>query len=133
MKGILIIYILTVSSSYSENKELPADMFYDVVEYWITDSNAYRIKTYSTDLDIHVYQFRIDNLDNGLKLADKNTQDNYGDIIKKRVKLELNGNETKEQLDSILKGNGLEGRFEINEFVFWNPDRREYRTMTEPK
>lgn len=133
MNGVLIIYILTVSSSYSKNKELPADKFYDVIEYWLTDSNAYRIKTYSKDLDIHVYQFEIDNLDVGLKLADKNTLDNYGEVIKKRVTLELNSNDTKEQLDSILKANGLEGRFEINEFVFWNPDMREYRTKTEPK
>ena len=72
-------------------------------------------------------------MNNGFKLAKKNTLDNYGDVIKKRVTLELNGNETKERLDSILKENGLEGRFEINEFMFWNPDMREYRTKTEPK
>jgi len=133
MKGILIIYILSISSSYSDNVELPADKYFDVIEFWITDSSAYRIKTYSKDLDIHVHSFKVDNKNEGIIVAEQTTPNSYGDIIKKVIKIELIGNETDEQLEGILKENGLNGKFEIKDFVFWNPDLREYRTLTKPE
>ncbi len=58
MKGTIIIYILSISSLYADNTEYPAEDYYDVIEYWITDSIAYRIKTFSLDQDIHVQTFK---------------------------------------------------------------------------
>ncbi len=133
MKGILIIYILSISSSYSDNIELPADKYFDVIEFWITDSSAYRIKTFSKDLDIHVHSFKVDNQKEGVKVAEQMTPNSYGDIIKKEIKIELNGNESEKQLKDILRDNGLNGDFEIKDFVFWNPDSREYRTKSKPQ
>lgn len=133
MKGTLIIFILSITSSYSDNIELPADEYFDVIEFWITDSSAYRIKTFSIDLDIHVHSLKVDNQKEGIKVAEQTTPNSYGDIIKKEIKIELNGNETDKQLKEILKDNGLCGDFEIKDFVFWNPDLREYRTKTNPE
>ncbi len=133
MKGVLIIYILSITSSYSDNVELPDDNYFDVIEFWITDSSAYRVKTFSKDLDVHVHSFKVDSKSEGIKVAEQTTPNSYGDIIKRVVKIEFHGNETDEQLEEILKEKGLNGKFEIKDFVFWNPDLREYRTKSKPE
>lgn len=134
MKGTLIIYILSITSSYSENIELSADKYFDVIEFWVSDTSAYRIKTFSKDTDIHVHSIGGDkNRVETIEIAEQTTLKNYGDIIAKTIKIELSGNESKEHLKKILTDNGIAGKFEISEFVFWNPDGRKYSTKSEPK
>ena len=127
MKGILLIYVLSITSSYNDDVEHISSTRFDVLEWWIAEDKTFRIKTFSMDNDIHIYQ--IDS-SYGKELAIKNSIDNYGDVIANSYEIQLNGTEKIEDLQQKLKDLGLKGNFEISDFVFWNPDGFTYKTKS---
>jgi hypothetical protein len=134
--GTLIIFTLTVESSYAQGVERPASKRFDTVQWWIGASGAWRIKTYAIDSDIHPY--RIDtkaSRDELTQLALANTQKTYGDVIAKKHVIEIPHRASLESIRPLLREAGLR---ELAEWVtpgylLWLPDDSHYATKTKPK
>jgi hypothetical protein len=132
MSGVLLIFILTVSSSFKDNTEIQAGEYYDVLEWWITAEKSYRIKTFSIDADIQVAEMQTKEINEMIETAEGNTKKNYGDVIVQELKIEIKDMKDDKELNQILKQYKLKGKFENGSILFWNPDGRAYESKTEP-
>jgi hypothetical protein len=136
MRGILLLAILSVKSSYSREIEIPlerADDVPDTLQWWFGDRGCWRVRTYALDHDIHAYQVA-DSLQTTLELAKKNNHDNYGDIIRNQHQIHFVDCADAAELEAEFRRIGLVPRLEIkDEFAFWKPDDAEYWTKSSPK
>ena len=57
---ILVLAILSIQSSYLEDKEIPAERIPDTVQFWYSPGITWRVKTYAIDHDIHIGSVRRD-------------------------------------------------------------------------
>src|SRR5262245_44459548 len=81
MNTALIVFKLSIQSSYVEDSEAEADMdAFDTVQFFISDTGAWRIRTFSIDEDVHVYSLGTARPDME-KLVIASTEKTYGDII----------------------------------------------------
>src|SRR5216684_2122170 len=53
---ILVLALLTVESSYTQNIERPASKTPDTLQFWIAPDGTWRIKTYAIDEDVHIHR-----------------------------------------------------------------------------
>ena len=59
MNSTLVIFFLSVQSSYTSNTEAPAtEGAFDTVQFYGGESGCWRIKTYATDQDVHAWSHR---------------------------------------------------------------------------
>ena len=133
MNARLIIFILTAQSSYSANTEEPATSeAFDTVQFFESDSGAWRIKTYATDQDVHVWSLG-NEVEDIVALARSNTEKHYGDVLAGSYILK---SETGiDGLRKELTERGLSTHLEISDsgFVFWTPEGTRYRTKSQPQ
>jgi hypothetical protein len=137
MRGVLLLAILSVKSSYSRELETAledADDVPDTLQWWFGDGGCWRIRTYALDHDIHAYQIG-NSLQLTLELARKNNYDNYGDIIKTQHVIHFVDCANFAELDAEFGRIGLVPRLEItaNGFAYWKPDQADYSTKSKPK
>ncbi|PIY60554.1 hypothetical protein COY95_01180 [Candidatus Woesearchaeota archaeon CG_4_10_14_0_8_um_filter_47_5] len=135
-KNLLVIFILTVQSSYSRNIEEPVKNVPDTIQFWIplNIQEIWRIRTYAIDHDIHVYQVKLNqSLDSPVNFAVQSTQKSYSDIIKEvRVIEIIEVNNTDEVKNAFAKAN-LPPNLELKgPIVFWNPDNAKYKSISTP-
>ncbi|KXI30847.1 hypothetical protein [Paraglaciecola hydrolytica] len=133
MEIVLIIFVLTIKGSYAENVEAPADGYNaDTVQFFIESNQAWRIKTFAIDQDVHVYSLGIPNETIEEKVI-ASTERSYRDVLAKKYIIR-----SKAGIDGIkveLKKLNLSQDLEIsnNGFAFWVPANTQYRTKTKPK
>lgn len=137
MRGILLLAVLCIKSSYSREVETAvegADDIPDTLQWWFGDGGCWRIRTYAMDHDIHAYQIG-NSLQTTLELAKKNNLDNYGDIIKTQHEIHFVNCTNQVELEAEFGRIGLVPRVEVdaNQFAFWKPDEAEYSTKSAPK
>lgn len=137
MRGLLLLAVLSIKSSYSREVETPVegtDDVPDTLQWWFGEGGCWRIRTYAMDHDIHAY--RIGNsLQTTLELAKKNNHDNYGDIIKTQHVIHFVNCANQVELDAEFGRIGLAPRiqFDASKFAFWKPDEAVYLTKSTPK
>ena len=133
---VLVIALLAVESSYSENLERPTQGTPDSVQFWFTPDRDWRIKTFAIDHDIHVHVIREDERERqfGPTDAAANTQKHYGDVIKRIITLEFTDPSNADEVQRTLAANGLTGTLEIGNsgVAFYNPDRASYKSQSKP-
>ncbi len=131
-QGTLLLSILNVESSYLKNMEKPARGIPDTLQWWIGKDESWRIKTFAMDHDIHIY--RLDNVNDPLKYFKKNNEKHYGDVILKTYVLEFSDVSSDEDIKKVFKEASLRQYYEkTNNFLFWKPDKRKYKTQSKPK
>ncbi|HEY5808521.1 MAG TPA: hypothetical protein VIT67_11160 [Povalibacter sp.] len=134
MNTVLIVFTLTIQSSYAEDTEAEADEdSFDTVQFFITATSAWRVRTFSVDEDVHVYSLGAPTPD----LADtviSSTEKTYGDVIAAKHVFTAAGGieELKQELESAgwpasLKQSAQHG------FAFWVPEGSDYRTRSTPE
>jgi hypothetical protein len=136
MRGILLLAILSVKSSYSRAIESALEGANDVpdtLQWWFGQGGCWRVRTYALDHDIHVFQVA-NSAQTTVELAKKNNHDHYSDITREQHQIHFlncaNRAETKAEFEKI----GLAPRLEINDqFAFWKPDDADYRTKSKPQ
>ncbi len=137
MRGILVLTILTIKSSYSENVELPLadqDDVPDTVQWWFGDGGCWRLHTYAIDHDIHTYKIG-NSPQTTLELAQNNNRKNFGDVIKAHYVIHFVNCADPSELAAEFGRIGLCPRLEISSgrFAFWKPDDAVYSTKSRPK
>jgi hypothetical protein len=134
--GTLVVFRLTVESSYARNVERPAKDRFDTIQWWIGQRGAWRIKTYATDADIHPYWIDGSQSRESLReLAYANSKKVYGDLISSTVAVDVPAGISDEALAVLLRSSGLSETFEWVPagYLLWLPDSGEYVTKTKPR
>ena len=133
MKTVLVIFFLSVQSSYSSDSEITAttDVF-DTVQFYSSNGNNWRIKTYATDQDVHIWSLD-PNITDIVALARTNTEKHYGDVLTEGYIIE-----TEEGLEGVrreLAERGLSTHLELPKSgaVFWASEGSHYRSKSVPK
>jgi len=133
MKTVLIIFFLSVQSSYTSNTEIPATpKSFDTVQFFVSNRTMWRIKTYAQDKDVHIWSLGAEIAD-VVTFATENTTKHYGDVLTEAYIIETN-----EGLDGVrreLSIRGLEAHLEkpSSGAVFWTPIDSGYRTKSLPR
>ncbi|WP_338849649.1 hypothetical protein V8J88_11370 [Massilia sp. W12] len=133
MKMVLVIFFLSVQSSYSENVETAAsDTAFDTVQFYAADGKNWRIKTYAKDQDVHIWSLDR-NLADIVALARTNTEKHYGDVLTGGYIIETQ--EGLEGLRRALSARGLAPNLQLppSGAVFWAPEGSHYRSKSVPK
>lgn len=132
MTTVLVVFFLSVQSSYARNTELDAtEDSFDTVQFLCVDGTCWRIKTHAIDQDVHVWS--IGGVDDIVGLARTNTEKNYGDVLTESCILESDAG-----LDGIraqLAQKGLTPTLEVSGagFAFWAPAGTKYRSKSRPE
>lgn len=132
MKSVLVIFFLSVRSSYSANSELPAtDEAFDTVQFYAHDGMNWRIRTYAQDEDVHVWSLG-PNVSDIVSLARANTEKHYEDVLAEGYVID-----TDDGLEGVrreLQERGLDPHLELppSGAVFWAPAGTRYRTRSAP-
>lgn len=133
MKTVLVVFFLSIQSSYSENSEMDAtDTAFDTVQFYAANGMNWRIKTYAKDQDVHIWSLG-ENVADIVTLARATTEKHYADVLREGYVIE-----TEEGLDGVRRGlieRGLAPNLELppSGAVFWTPEGTRYRTKSEPK
>ena len=133
MNATLVIFFLTVQSSYSENTEQAASAeVFDTVQFFESDTGSWRIKTYATDQDVHAW-FLGKSVEDIVALARSNTEKHYGDVLLEGYILRSETGVGGLRLE--LASRGLSAHLKESEsgFVFWVPEGTQYRTKSQPQ
>jgi hypothetical protein len=135
MRGHLILAILSIQGSFSENFERPLEGPEDIpdtLQWWLSEDRSWRIRTFAADHDIHVYS--IESTDNMIHVATQNNLKNYRDIIAFQYNI-LNIDTSKDaSFQQLFLASGLPFRV-VNkspDFLFWRPDDGAYITKSRP-
>jgi hypothetical protein len=133
MNSTLVIFFLSVQSSYAENTEAPStDNAFDTVQFYGSEKGYWRIKTYATDQDVHVWSLG-NAVSDLIALARSNTEKHYGDVLADGYIIQT-GNGVP-GLRQELSERGLTTHLEISDagFLFWAPEGTRYRSKSRPK
>jgi hypothetical protein len=137
MRGILVLAVLNVKSSYLQEIEEPLGGVGDIpdtLQWWIAPDSAWRIKTFALDHDIHTHS-----IDKGgpdlVELAQANNLKHYGDVVESQHVLEFHDCTDMKEVRRVFQRVGLPPQLEVAEgrFAFWKPDEAKYRTQSQPK
>jgi len=134
MQSVLVVYVLTIQSSYAEDSEGPADdETFDTVQFFVGPEAAWRIRTFSMDEDVHVYSLGPTTAET-LETVRASTEKTYGDII--AAQHVFSSDDGTAGLKKELAGSDLGATFEESTkhgFIFWVPEGTEYRTRSTPE
>ncbi|HEY6640565.1 hypothetical protein [Povalibacter sp.] len=134
MQSVLVVYVLSIQSSYAEDSEAPADDdTFDTVQFFIGPESAWRIRTFSVDEDVHVYSLGPTQPETLDKVCDS-TEKTYGDVVAaKHVFSSDEGIDglKKELATSVLGASVKESK--QHGFCFWVPEGSDYQTRSTPE
>lgn len=136
MRGTLLLAILTVKGSYADSVEWPRDGPGDVpdtLQWWIGEQ-AWRIRTYAIDHDIHTHRCARTGPD-VLDVAMQNNATHFAHVTACQHLLRFDDCGSAYEVADVLARAGLPNRLEIaaGRFAFWKPDDVRYRTRSTPK
>jgi len=132
METTLIIFVLSIQSSYLNNSEMPAtENKADTIQFFITPETAWRIKTFATDEDVHVHSIGTPKQDI-VSIVTASTERTYGDVIAHRYVLSSSNGII--GLRGELKRAGLGESMEVSQkgFVFSVPECTNYKSKPTP-
>jgi hypothetical protein len=133
--GTLLVFRLTIQSSYAQDAERVADAaHFDTVQWWLAADHAWRIKTFAMDEDIHCYHIS-SSIAEGF--ARQSTEKNYGDVIATSFSVELNSLTNAESIAKAMQDFGGAEALEVDrnggKFAFWNPLQVHFSSKSQPQ
>jgi hypothetical protein len=133
MRTTLVVFFLSVQSSYSGNTEVAAtEEAFDTVQFYGGNGTNWRIKTYAQDQDVHIWSLG-SNVSDLVAMARANSEKHYGDVLTEGYVIE-----TEDGLEGVrqeLENRGLVPNLELppSGAVFWAPPGTRYRSKSAPK
>lgn len=135
MKTELVIFFLSIQSSYANNTEIDATATaFDTIQFLSVDGACFRVKTFAQDQDVHIWSIGSIGRDvqDLVALANENTIANYGDVMAQGCVIE-----TDDGIEGIrreLLARGLKGQLEEPRpgLFFWAPGGKKYRSKSTP-
>lgn len=133
MSTQLILFRLTIRSSYTANTEEPAtEDEFDTIQFFAANGSAWRIKTFATDQDVHIWSLEATEIGDLVELAVSNTEENYGDVMDEGYILESDTG--LEGIREQLSLRGLAPHLKETAFgaAFWTAPDTDYRSRSRP-
>ena len=130
----LLVFQLTVQSSYAENVEREAvgDCF-DTVQWWFSENETWRIKTFAVDQDVHTHRIAGPVAE---QIAIENTMKHYEDVVARTFVIEFDDLQNEKEVAEVMEDFGGTSALEIakngSRFAFWNPSRLKYTSKSTP-
>lgn len=135
MQGTLLLAVLSIRSSYSQNLEGPAGLDEPpaTLQWWIGKDSAWRIRTFALDHDIHTYAVGFS--PEILEIAAANNLKHYGAVTQSQHLLEFADCNDVAEVEIAFAEIGLPPNLEVagDRFAFWKPDKARYRTQSVPR
>lgn len=129
----LIVFRLSIKSSYTDDVEEPADAAdYDTLQWWLDETGCWRVRTYAMDDDIHFYLIE---RPIGAVEAIAASRRHYGDVIGDFFQVDLDNAQDRDELEVKLADLGGAESLEFalgGRLAYWNFDARRYRTKSVP-
>jgi hypothetical protein len=127
--GTWLIYVFSIEGSYIQDTERPATTTSDTQQYWITDAEAWDVRTFAIDKDL-----RIQTLDYRGRVEDpvayfaSVAQSTYGDIISAHYHIEVPAGASVEAIRDEISQLGLLPNVEWTalDFPLWLPEDTKY-------
>jgi hypothetical protein len=132
METVLVLFMLSIKSSYSRNLEVGAtESEFDTVQFFCSGGDSWRIKTYAMDEDVHAWN--IGQVEDLVALARTNTEKHYGDVLAQAYILRCDSG--LEGIRAELTNRGLDAHLETSNagFAFWAPEGTSYRSKSRPE
>jgi hypothetical protein len=129
MPAKLIVGILNIRSSYVQNRDTPAgNEAPDTVQWWLEPGQAWRIRTFAADHDIHVDWVG----DGQPQDLIHYIEDHYDGLLERLEVVDIPNMHDGPQTARVLRRAGLEPNLEVasDGFAYWNPDGGVYHTLT---
>lgn len=132
MRVVLVIFFLSIRSSYLRNEEHEAsEVVFDTIQFAGSEQGAWRVRTFSDDQDVHTWSMRVAQ-DELVELARQNTEKHYGDVLAEGYVVD-----SVEGIEGVRRGlleRGLSDHLQIgpNGLLFWTPEGSNYRTQSKP-
>lgn len=133
--GTLLVFRLTIQSSYAQDAEQSADEnHFDTVQWWLATDHAWRIKTFAMDQDIHCHHIGSSLSE---EFARQSTEKNYGDVVACSFAVELGNLADVELTEKSMQEFGGLAALEVDrnggKFAFWNPLRVQFTSKSSPQ
>ena len=136
MQGVLLLNILNVRSSYTNELELPlgGGEVPDTLQWWIAPGNVWRIRTYALDHDIHTHHIGAA-AEEFAATATENTRKHFGDVLGAEYTVVLPDCTDPVTVVAAFQRIGLPPNLEVSSgrFAFWTPDTVRYATKSTPR
>ena len=130
---LLVVARLNVKSSYTGNREEPADEAFDTVQFYfpVESADGWRIRTYAIDKDIHVHRFHglRNHISDPIDYARGHIARVYDDVLDRLTVLRLSGDLAADAATPGLANGSVEYATQQG-FAFWNPDGSKYTTKS---
>lgn len=127
----LLVCRLQVVSSYLENIEYEADgNDVDTVQWWLDEQEAWRVRTFGVDFDIHVHHQATPMTAEAARAL---TEKHYGDVIADVQAFQFVAVNDAAAARQLVEALG--GRFDVapnGRLGIWNPGDTPYRSQSEP-
>ncbi len=133
METVLLVFLLNIKSSYLQNIEEPSSAPADTIQFLLINGQAWRMKTFALDHDVHVWSMGPMDKARFEELAISNTKRNYGDVLARYVRVVAQSD--LESLEPAAKRE-LGGAIEIAKdraFAFWVTAAGQYKTQSRPQ
>ena len=130
----LLVFQLTVQSSYVGNVEHDAEGdHFDTVQWWFSENETWRIKTFAIDQDIHTHRIAGPIAE---EVAMENTMKHYEDVVERAFAVEFDDLGDESEVSEVMEDLGGAPALEIarngSQFAFWNPSRLKYTSKSQP-
>lgn len=120
MRGKLILGLLNIRSSFRRNIGMRAgDGTADTVQWWLEGGQAWRIRTFAADDEIHVDWIGGEDAESLIR----NTQQNYGEFLSEIKVIDFADVQDESGSAGVLKDAGLEPNMVVMPmgFAYWSP------------
>jgi hypothetical protein len=128
MPAKLIVGILNIRSSYVQNSDAPAgNDAPDTVQWWLEPGQAWRIRTFAADHDIHVDWVGEGHPNELISYI----EDHYEGLLERLEVVDIPNMHDGAQAARLLQRAGLEPNLEVvpDGFAYWNPDGGQYHSL----
>lgn len=133
VENLLLVFLLEIESSYLEDIERATPGPADTIQFLLRDGQAWRIKTYAIDNDVHVWSLGEMERQRFEEFADRNTAKHYGDVLHSKLTIEAFGDLP--ALKTAIASVGLPANLEVagsGEIAFWVPVEGIYGMKSAP-
>jgi hypothetical protein len=127
--GTWLIYVFSFEGSYLHDLERPASGASDTQQYWITDAEAWDVRTFAIDKDLRIqtldYRGRVDE---PVAYFDSVAQRTYGDVITARYRVDVPAGASVANIRDEISQLGLHPNVEWTalDFPLWLPEEAKY-------
>jgi hypothetical protein len=131
--GILVVGVLTVESTRADGSERPVLGTTDTVQFWITSTRSWKIRTLAIDHDLIAWD--LGDLgsarDDPVEFAQQHIDKHYADVLRSVSILQLTAPHDADSSAQVLQAQALAGALQClaagdDEIWIWSPDGGDY-------